>query len=111
VSSLKWLFWAGAAGLAPWIVYLFFSQVPPAPADQIRLLAVGLNIAMMLGILPGRRTSDPNPSRTQADLTPVITFVSHVPSNMIVRQLWDLNPGHSQDRVRLSPRTGLLRDE
>jgi hypothetical protein len=51
VSRLKWLFWAGAAGLAPWIVYLFFSQVPRAPAHQIRLLAVGLIIAMMLGIL------------------------------------------------------------
>jgi hypothetical protein len=48
---LKWLFWACAAGLAPWVVYLYLSQVPRAPAHQIRLLAVGLILAMIAGIL------------------------------------------------------------
>jgi len=48
---LKWLFWAGAAGLAPWVVYLYLSQVPRAPAHQIHLLAVGLILAMIAGIL------------------------------------------------------------
>lgn len=27
---LKWLYWACAAGLAPWVVYLCLSQVPRA---------------------------------------------------------------------------------
>jgi hypothetical protein len=48
---LKWLFWACAAGLAPWVVYLYLSQVPRAPAHQIHLLAVGLILAMIAGIL------------------------------------------------------------
>lgn len=48
---LKWLFWACAAGLAPWVVYLYLAQVPRAPAHQIRLLAVGLILAMIAGIL------------------------------------------------------------
>jgi hypothetical protein len=48
---LRWLFWAGAAGLAPWVVYLFLSQVPRAPAHQIHLLAVGLILAMIAGLL------------------------------------------------------------
>ena len=48
---LKWLFWACAAGLAPWVVYLYLSQVPRATAHQIHLLAVGLILAMIAGIL------------------------------------------------------------
>jgi hypothetical protein len=48
---LKWLFWAGAAGLAPWIVYLYISQIPRAPAHQIHILAVGLILSMFLGIV------------------------------------------------------------
>jgi hypothetical protein len=48
---LKWLFWVCAAGLAPWVVYLYLSQVPRAPAHQIHLLAVGLILAMIAGIL------------------------------------------------------------
>jgi hypothetical protein len=48
---LKWLYWACAAGLAPWIVYLYLSQVPRAQAHQIRLLAVGLILAMIAGLL------------------------------------------------------------
>ena len=48
---LKWLFWACAAGLAPWVVYLYLSQVPRAPAHQTHLLVVGLILAMIAGIL------------------------------------------------------------
>ncbi len=48
---LKWLYWACAAGLAPWIVYLYLSQVPRAQAHQVRLLAVGLILAMIAGLL------------------------------------------------------------
>jgi hypothetical protein len=48
---LKWLFWAGAAGLAPWIVYLYFSQIRRAPVHHVRLLAVGLVLAIVLGVL------------------------------------------------------------
>ena len=44
---LKWLFWACAAGLAPWVVYLYLSQVPRATAHQIHLLAAGLILAMI----------------------------------------------------------------
>jgi hypothetical protein len=47
---LKWLYWASAAGLAPWIVYLFFSQVPSAPTHKVHILAIGLILAMMAGI-------------------------------------------------------------
>lgn len=48
---LEWLFWACAAGLAPWVVYLYLSQVPRAQAHQVRLLAVGLTLAMIAGLL------------------------------------------------------------
>ena len=48
---LKWLYWAGAAGLAPWIVYLYFSQAPSAPTRQVHILAVGIILAMMAGVL------------------------------------------------------------
>jgi hypothetical protein len=47
---LKWLYWAGAAGLAPWIVYLYLVQVPSAPTHQVHILAIGLIAAMMAGI-------------------------------------------------------------
>lgn len=48
---LKWLFWAGAAGLAPWIVYLYLSQIQRAAVHHVRLLAVGLILAIVLGVL------------------------------------------------------------
>jgi hypothetical protein len=47
---LKWLYWAAAAGLAPWIVYLYLVQVPSAPTHQVHILAIGLILAMMAGI-------------------------------------------------------------
>jgi hypothetical protein len=48
---LKWLYWAAAAALAPWIVYLYFSQVPNAVTHQVHILAVGLLAALIAGIL------------------------------------------------------------
>jgi hypothetical protein len=51
IRYLTWLYWAGAAGLAPWIVYLFLSQVKRAPTHQLHILSVGLILAMMLGLL------------------------------------------------------------
>ena len=51
VRYLTWLYWAGAAGLAPWAVYLFLSQVKRAQAHQVFILTIGLILAMMLGLL------------------------------------------------------------
>jgi hypothetical protein len=48
---LKWLYWAGAAGLAPWIVYLYFSQVQSEVTHQVHVLAVGILVALILGVL------------------------------------------------------------
>jgi hypothetical protein len=48
---LKWLFWACAVVLSPWVVFLYFFQVPSGPAHHIHLLAVGLLLAMMSGLL------------------------------------------------------------
>ena len=48
---LTWLYWACAAGLTPWVVYLYLSQAPRAQAHQIRLLAVGLILALIAGLL------------------------------------------------------------
>jgi hypothetical protein len=48
---LKWLFWACATGLAPWVGYLYLSQVPRAQAHQIRLVVVGLILALVAGLL------------------------------------------------------------
>ena len=47
----RWLYWACAAGLTPWVVYLYLSQAPRAQAHQIRLLAVGLILALIAGLL------------------------------------------------------------
>ncbi len=49
--NLKWLYWAGAVGLAPWIVYLYFSQVPSAVTHKVHILAVGLLLALLGGVL------------------------------------------------------------
>ncbi len=48
---LAWLFWACAAVLVPWVVYLYLSQARLARAHQIRPLAVGLFIAMIAAIV------------------------------------------------------------
>jgi hypothetical protein len=47
---LMWLFWACAAALTPWVVFLFVTQVPRAEAHQVNPLAVGLVVAMIVGI-------------------------------------------------------------
>jgi hypothetical protein len=39
------------AGLTPWVVFLFLSQVPHGQAHQVHLLALGLILAMITGLL------------------------------------------------------------
>jgi len=51
VRLLTWLYWASAAGLAPWIVVLFRTQARRGQAHQVHILTVGLVLAMMLGLL------------------------------------------------------------
>ncbi len=48
---LKWLFWVCAAGLAPWVAYLYLFQIPSGPAHQIHLMTVGLILAIIAGLL------------------------------------------------------------
>jgi hypothetical protein len=47
---LMWLYWACAAALTPWVVFLFVTQAPRAEAHQVNPLAVGLVVAMIVGI-------------------------------------------------------------
>jgi hypothetical protein len=47
---LQWLFWACAAVLTPWVVFLFVTQAPRAEAHQVNPLAVGLVVAMIVGL-------------------------------------------------------------
>jgi hypothetical protein len=48
---LQWLFWACAAVLTPWVVFLFVTQVPRAEAHKIGPLAAGLILAIIAGLL------------------------------------------------------------
>jgi hypothetical protein len=48
---LKWVYWAAAAGLAPWVVYLYLTQVPRALAHQLRVLVFGIILVTILGAL------------------------------------------------------------
>jgi hypothetical protein len=75
---LKWLYWAGAAGLAPWIVYLYLSQVPSAVTHQVHILAVGILAALMLGVLVTARTYWRGSclSLMAASFTAAATFIS-----------------------------------
>jgi hypothetical protein len=75
---LKWLFWAGAAGLTPWIWYLYLTQLPHARAHQIRLLAAGLLLAMIAGILLTALTYSQGRSLAtmSASFTATATFIS-----------------------------------
>jgi len=50
-QHLAWLYWACAIVLAPWVVYLFLTQAKVGQAHQVRLLGVGLILAMMAGLL------------------------------------------------------------
>jgi hypothetical protein len=48
---LKWLFWVCAAGLAPWVAYLYLFQIPSGPAHNIHLMTAGLILAIIAGLL------------------------------------------------------------
>jgi len=50
-QHLAWLYWACAIVLTPWIVYLYLTQAKVGQAHQVRLLGVGLILAMMAGLL------------------------------------------------------------
>ncbi len=61
IDHLDWLYWAGAVGLSPWIVYLYKSQTPRAETHQVHALVVGLiammSLAMMTTAVLSRRGS------------------------------------------------------
>jgi hypothetical protein len=73
-----WLYWIAAAGLAPWIVYLYFTQKPRAHAHQVHLLAGGLILAMIAGILATAWTYWRNSglSPLTASFAATVTFIS-----------------------------------
>ncbi len=48
---LQWLYWVCAAGLTPWVAFLFVTQVRRTEAHQIGPLAAGLILAVMAGVL------------------------------------------------------------
>jgi hypothetical protein len=48
---LQWLYWACAAALTPWVVFLFVTQAPRAEAHKIGPLAAGLILAIIVGLL------------------------------------------------------------
>ncbi len=48
---LKWLYWVCAAGLAPWVAYLYLFQIPSGAANQIHLMTAGLILAIIAGLL------------------------------------------------------------
>jgi hypothetical protein len=78
IRYLTWLYWAGAVGLAPWIVYLFLSQVKRAPTHQLHILTVGLILAMMLGLLVTAwlYSRDSRLSAMAASFAATVTFIS-----------------------------------
>ena len=78
IRYLTWFYWAGAAGLAPWIVYLFLSQVKRAPTHQLHILTVGLILAMMLGLLVTAwlYSRDSRLSVMAASFAATVTFIS-----------------------------------
>jgi hypothetical protein len=77
-DRLKWLYWLGAIGLAPWIVYLYFTQPPRGLTHHVHALAVGLILAMIAGLLwtawTYRARSDV--AVIAATLTATITLIS-----------------------------------
>jgi uncharacterized membrane protein (UPF0136 family) len=48
---LKWVFLICAIGLAPWAASLYTSQIPRGLAHMVRLMAAGLILAVILGLL------------------------------------------------------------
>jgi hypothetical protein len=75
---LQWLFWACAAVLAPWVVFLYLSQVPRAQAHKVHLLAIGLILAMITGLLLTARMYRQGRSRSvmAASFTATAAFIS-----------------------------------
>jgi hypothetical protein len=75
---LTWLYWAAAAGLAPWIVYLYFAQVPSAVTHMVHVLAVGLLLALVAGVLVTARAYRRSSALTVlvATFTGTATFIS-----------------------------------
>jgi hypothetical protein len=74
---LKRLFWACAAGLSPWGVYLYLAQVPHAQAHQIRLLAVWMLTDIATMISPA--SAAPSPRRVMATATGVVVLQRNCP--------------------------------
>ena len=75
---LKWLYYVSAAGLAPWIVYLFYSQARRALTHEVHLLSVGLILAMMAGALvtAGLSARRSPPAVLAASFTGTVTFIA-----------------------------------
>jgi len=75
---LKWLYWAGAVALAPWIVYLYESQIQRALAHDITVMAAGLIILMFVSLVAtGWLTRRGSPSAVSAaTLAATATFIS-----------------------------------
>jgi hypothetical protein len=75
---LSWLYWAGAAGLAPWIVYLYQTQVPRAPTHQVHLLALGLLLTAIASLLATAWLSSRNHALAviAASFAGTVTFIS-----------------------------------
>jgi hypothetical protein len=48
--NVQWVYWVGAAGLAPWIVALAVTQVPRAPAHDVHVLTLGLLLTVMASL-------------------------------------------------------------
>ena len=75
---LKWLYYVSAGGLAPWIVYLFFSQARRALTHEVHLLSVGLILAIMAGALvtAGLSARRSPPAVLAASFTGTVTFIA-----------------------------------
>lgn len=78
IRLLTWLYWASAAGLAPWIVVLFLTQVRRGQAHQVHILTVGLVLGMMLGLLATAwlYSRESWLSVMAASFTATVTFIS-----------------------------------
>jgi hypothetical protein len=75
---LRWLYYVSAGGLAPWIVYLFYSQARRALTHEVHVLSVGLILAMLAGALVtawlyARASS---PAVLAASFTVTVTFIT-----------------------------------
>jgi hypothetical protein len=75
---LSWLYLVCAAGLIPWIVVLYRTQVPHAKAHQVHLLAAGLLLAAMASLLVTAWLSlrDPALAVIAGSFAGTVTFIS-----------------------------------